>query len=204
MYRKKHLAASENRPLPKKKVSLLLVSLVLIAAIAVGSTVAFIATSTEPITNIFNPANVTIDIDEKIENGVKTDVKVKNTGNTDAFIRAQIVVTWKDADGNVSATKPVEDTDYTMTLNEADWFQGTDGFYYCTKSVAPDAPNNLTPVLIKECKKVDGVTPPEDYDLSVEIIASGIQSTPASAVEEAWKVVSVSNDGTLTKNRKEA
>lgn len=183
MYRKKHLAASENRPLPKKKVSLLLVSLVLIAAIAVGSTVAFIATSTEPITNIFNPANVTIDIDEKIENGVKTDVKVKNTGNTDAFIRAQIVVTWKDANGNVSATKPEEDTDYTMTLNEADWFQGTDGFYYCTKSVAP---NGSTPALITECKKADGVTPPDGYDLSVEIIASGIQSTPASAVTEAW------------------
>lgn len=197
MYRKKHLAASENRPLPKKKVSLLLVSLVLIAAIAVGSTVAFIATSTEPITNIFNPANVTIGIDEKIENGVKTDVQVKNTGNTDAFIRAQIVVTWKDADGNVSATKPVKDTDYTMTLNTTDWFLGDDGFYYCTKSIAPDAPNNLTPVLITECKKVDGVTPPDDYDLSVEIIASGIQSTPASAVTEAWGMT-VAN-GQLTK-----
>lgn len=183
MYRKKHLAASENRPLPKKKVSMLLVSLVLIAAIAVGSTVAFIATSTEPITNIFNPANVTIDIDEKFENGVKTDVKVKNTGNTDAFIRAQIVVTWKDANGNVSATKPVEGTDYTMTLNEADWFQGTDGFYYCKTSVAP---NGFTPALITECKKADGVTPPDGYDLSVEIIASGIQSTPDGAVTEAW------------------
>lgn len=67
MYRKKHLAASENRPLPKKKVSLLLVSLVLIAAIAVGSTVAFIATSTKSITNIFNPANVTIDIEKNLK-----------------------------------------------------------------------------------------------------------------------------------------
>ena len=196
MYRKKHLAASENRPLPKKKVSLLLVSLVLIAAIAVGSTVAFIATSTEPITNIFNPANVTIDIDEKFDNGVKTDVQVKNTGNTDAFIRAQIVVTWKDADGNVSATKPVlgEDKDYTMTLNETDWFLGSDGFYYCRTSVAP---KGSTPALIAACKKVDGVTPPDGYDLSVEIIASGIQSTPDSAVKEAWGMT-VAN-GQLTK-----
>ena len=195
MYRKKHLAASENRPLPKKKVSLLLVSLVLIAAIAVGSTVAFIATSTEPITNIFNPANVTIDIDEKIENGVKTDVKVKNTGSTDAFIRAKIVVTWKDADGNVSATKPVEGTDYTMTLNETDWFRGSDGFYYCKTSVAP---KGSTPALITACKKVDGVTPPDGYDLSVEIIASGIQSTPDSAVKEAWGMT-VDANGQLTK-----
>ena len=195
MYRKKHLAASENRPLPKKKVSLLLVSLVLIAAIAVGSTVAFIATSTEPITNIFNPANVTIDIDEKFENGVKTNVKVKNTGNTDAFIRAQIVVTWKDTNGNVSATKPVLGTDYTMTLNKNDWFLGSDGFYYCNTSVAP---NGFTPALITECKKTESSNQPEGYDLSVEIIASGIQSTPDGAVTEAWKVVSASN-GTLTK-----
>ena len=195
MYRKKHLAASENRPLPKKKVSLLLVSLVLIAAIAVGSTVAFIATSTEPITNIFNPANVTIDIDEKFENGVKTDVQVKNTGNTDAFIRAKIVVTWKDANGNVSATKPVEGTDYTMTLNDTDWFRGDDGFYYCKTSVAP---KGSTPALITECKKADGVTPPDGYDLSVEIIASGIQSTPDGAVTEAWGMT-VDANGQLTK-----
>lgn len=194
MYRKKHLAASENRPLPKKKVSLLLVSLVLIAAIAVGSTVAFIATSTEPITNIFNPANVTIDIDEKIENGVKTDVQVKNTGNTDAFIRAKIVVTWKDADGNVSATKPVEDTDYTMTLNTTDWFLGSDGFYYCKTSVAPNG--GSTPVLIEKCEKTG--TPPDGYDLSVEIIASGIQSTPDGAVKEAWGMT-VDANGQLTK-----
>lgn len=195
MYRKKHLAASENRPLPKKKVSLLLVSLVLIASIAVGSTVAFIATSTEPITNIFNPANVTIDIDEKFENGVKTDVKVKNTGNTNAFIRAKIVVTWKDANGNVSATKPELDTDYTMTLNETDWFLGDDGFYYCKTSVAP---NGSTPALITECKKADSVTPPDGYDLSVEIIASGIQSTPDGAVKEAWGMT-VDANGQLTK-----
>ena len=193
MDRTKHLAASATRPLPKKKVSMLLVSLVLIAAIAVGSTVAFIATSTEPITNIFNPANVTIDIDEKIENGVKTDVQVKNTGNTDAFIRAKIVVTWKDATGNVSATNPELGADYTMTLNENDWFRGSDGFYYCKTSVAPNG--GSTPVLIEKCEKTR--TPPDGYDLSVEIIASGIQSTPDSAVTEAWKVVSASN-GTLT------
>ncbi len=193
MYRKKHLAASENRPLPKKKVSLLLVSLVLIAAIAVGSTVAFIATSTESITNTFNPAKVTIDIEEKFKDGVKTDVQVKNTGNTDAFIRAKIVVTWKDTNGNVSATKPVEDTDYTMTLNEADWFQGTDGFYYCKTSVAP---NGFTPVLIEKCEKTR--TPPDGYDLSVEIIASGIQSTPDGAVKEAWGMT-VDANGQLTK-----
>ena len=196
MYRKKHLAASENRPLPKKKVSLLLVSLVLIAAIAVGSTVAFIATSTESITNTFNPANVTIDIEEKFKDGVKTDVKVKNTGNTDAFIRAKIVVTWKDANGNVSATKPVLGTDYTMTLNEADWFQGTDGFYYCNKSVAPNG--GSTPTLIEKCEKTESANQPEGYDLSVEIIASGIQSTPDGAVTDAWKAVSVASDGTLT------
>ena len=197
MYRKKHLAASENRPLPKKKVSLLLVSLVLIAAIAVGSTVAFIATSTNSITNTFNPANVTIDIAEKIDNGVKTDVRVKNTGNTDAFIRAKIVVTWKDTNGNVSATKPVlgEDKDYTMTLNETDWFLGSDGFYYCKTSVAP---NGFTPALITECKKTESSNQPEGDDLSVEIIASGIQSTPDSAVKEAWGMT-VDANGQLTK-----
>ena len=53
-------------------------------------------------------------------------------------------------------------------------------------------------MLIKECKKVDGVTPPDGYDLSVEIIASGIQSTPDGAVKEAWGMT-VDANGQLTK-----
>ena len=196
MYQKKHLATREKRALPKKKWSLLLVSILLIAAVAVGSTVAYIVTSTSALKNVFHPTSITVDVDEKIENDVKSDVTIKNTGTTDAYIRAQIIVTWKDADGNVAATKPVSGTDYTMTLKLTDngWFKGSDGFYYYSKSVAPDA---KTDVLITECKKSTGATVPAGYDLSVEIIASGIQSTPDNVVNKAWLVVTGSN-GTLT------
>lgn len=194
MYQKKHLATREKRALPKKKWSLLLVSMLLIAAVAVGSTVAYIVTSTNALENVFNPTKITVDVDEKFENGVKSDVTIQNTGTTDAYIRAQIIVTWKDANGNVAATKPVLGTDYTYTmelnLTDNGWFQGSDGFYYFSKSVAP---NDKTGVLITECKKMNGATVPEGYDLSVEIIASGIQSTPDNVVQEAWRVVTGSS-----------
>lgn len=196
MYQKKHLATREKRALPKKKWSLLLVSMLLIAAVAVGSTVAYIVTSTDALPNVFHPTGITVDVDEKFENDVKSDVTIRNTGTTAAYIRAQIIVTWKDANGNVAATKPVLDTDYTMTLDlNNGWFQGSDGFYYYSKSVEPNA---KTSVLITKCEKLADATVPAGYDLSVEIIASGIQSTPDDAVTEAWKVVSVL-DGTLTK-----
>ena len=35
------------------------------------------------------------------ENNVKKEVSIQNTGNVRAFIRAEVVVTWKDKDGNV-------------------------------------------------------------------------------------------------------
>ena len=110
---------------------------------------------------------------------MKSDVKIQNTGDIPAYIRARIVVTWKDANGKVSAV-PVKNTDYTIAFNETDWTQQGD-YWYCKTAV--DA-GGETPVLITKCEKKGNA--PKDYDLSVEILADAIQSEPASAVTEAW------------------
>ena len=55
------------------------------------------------------------------ENNVDTEKKnvtVTNTGNVDAFIRAAIIVTWKDSAGNIAATVPVEGYDYNLKLTQ--------------------------------------------------------------------------------------
>lgn len=165
-----------------KRSGILLAAVIVLLAGAVGGTWAFLVAQSEPVQNNFTYAHVSCTINEKFENDVKSDVKIQNTGDISAYIRARIVVTWKDASGNVSAV-PVKNTDYTIAFNEKDWTQ-QGGYWYCNTAV--DA-TGFTPVLITECKKTSNANVPDGYNLSVEILADAIQSEPASAVTEAWK-----------------
>lgn len=165
-----------------KRSGILLAAVIVLLAGAVGGTWAFLVAQSEPVQNNFTYAHVRCTIDEKFENGVKSDVQIQNTGDIPAYIRARIVVTWKDANGNVSAAVPVKNTDYTIAFNEKDWTQ-QGGYWYCKTAVNP---NGFTPELISECKKTANANAPKGYDLSVEILADAIQSEPASAVKEAW------------------
>ena len=63
-----------------------------------------------------------------------------------------------------------------------------DYYYYLT----PVAPRDSTPGSLLTCT----VTRPEnpEYRLSVEILATAIQSTPAKAVTEAWGVTPTSGN----------
>ena len=190
----------------------MILSLSLLLLLVIGTTVAYIYTATSPVKNIFEPSRVAcavvengrepvtgslVDIDETKEN-----VKIQNTGDTDAYIRVAVTVNWASADGTrVWAQKPAQGTDYTITFNDnSDWFDGGDGFYYYKKAVSPD---DLTSVLIDRAVLNDGVTSLKgtdgtEYFLSVEIVASAIQSAPADVVEEQWKV-SVGEDGSLSR-----
>ena len=174
----------------KKKSLITLVSLLAILCVTVGGSLAFLVDTDDPITNIFNPSEVTTAVTETNEGGVKKNVKITNTGDTEAFIRAAVVVTWQNAAGEVYGKLPVSGTDYTINFNTntqddpaGKWTKHSDGFYYWSASVAP---NETTGVLITSCDY--NANKPDGYHLAVEIIGSGIQSMPESAVEEAWGV----------------
>lgn len=164
-----------------KRSGILLAAVIVLLAGAVGGTWAFLVAQSEPVQNNFTYAHVSCTIKEKFDGTTKSDVQIQNTGDIPAYIRARIVVTWKDASGNVSAV-PVKNTDYTIAFNEneKDWTQQGD-YWYCKTAV--DA-GEETPVLITKCEKKGNA--PKDYDLSVEILADAIQSEPANAVMEAW------------------
>lgn len=163
--------------------------LVLVLGI-VGTTLAWLTDKTTDLTNTFEYAKVSCEVKEDFDYNTKSNVRVKNTGTTDAYIRATYVVTWQDDNGNVSG-QPVQNTDYTISLNETDWIKQGD-YWYCTKAIAPGAE---TPALINECKPVANKAP-EGYYLCVEILATAIQSQPAKAMGEAWGYTM--NNGTLT------
>ena len=98
----------------------LLIALVLLAAAGVGATVAFLHMKTDSIQNDFTYGKVSCEVLESFEKEddfyEKRDVRIKNTGNTDAYIRVLLVFTWKDQDGNVFVNRPEVDRDYQINL----------------------------------------------------------------------------------------
>lgn len=189
MYQGKHYKRSRRR---SGKSAALLVSILLILVVTVSGTIAFLMDSDGTLSNQFNPSQVTTAVNETLSNGTKKDVYITNTGNTEAWIRAAVVITWQDAEGNVYGQAPVPNTDYEIVWGTG-WLTGTDGFYYWT---SPVAANGKTGDLIESCTYVANA--PEGYYLTVEIIGSGIQSVPAHVFNTEWASsgLEVNGDGT--------
>lgn len=164
----------------RRWVLFLLVAVLLVAG--VGGVYAYITAKTAGLTNRFDPVEVTCQVEETFDGTVKQDVRIRNTGDINGFIRATVVASWVDSNGRVLATAPVEGADYTVEWGDGQWIKGSDGFWYHGAAVSP---NGTTSYLIKS---LSPISTPAGYHLQVQIIASAIQADPAEAVEAAWGV----------------
>ena len=188
----KHL--KKHRP-GRAKALLLIASLAVLLTATVGSTAAWLVSKPAAVENDFVPGKVACQVleDFGVESGtsVKRNVRVKNTGNTDAYIRVLLVFTWKDDKGNIFSNKPQEGKDYQIVMDDlTDWImQKSDAglYFYYKKPVAPDAE---TSKLIDSLRQIAGVTGPENgtYKLSVDILADAVQANPPQAVKDSWGV----------------
>ena len=188
---------------PKRSIKPFLIAfcVCILACAAVSGSLAWLISTPEQVVNSFTPGVVTIEVDEKFDSTTKSDVRIKNTGNVPAYIRVALVPAWVDDEGNIAA-KPASLEQLHNDCNiawgedgngyEADWFIGSDGFYYCKTVINP---GKSTPILIKSCT-VKGEE--HEYDFELQVIASAVQSLPTSTVGEVWPVV-VGTDGTLAK-----
>lgn len=201
----RYLKKSPGESRKKRSIPLAVLVLALVAGIflTIGGVIAYLSTYTGALTNSFAadaPTDPVISEDPfngNEKNNVKVDV---GRPGYSVYVRAAVVVTWKDSAGNVLGTAPVAGTDYSIDFNTSDWFfRASDGFYYHKKPVAyngTDDASTLTATLITSCTPKDGRTP-AGYGLNVEIIAQTIQAlgttdaddTPAA--EEAWGVTIV-------------
>lgn len=154
-----------------------------LALVGVGGVLAWLV-STDSLTNTFGVGAIGTEITEDFPQGgtVKQNVKIKNNGNIDAWIRAQVNIYWVDANGNQLWDVPAASTDYALvTSNSYNWLSGSDGYYYYVNPVAGGgSTDNL----------IDSLTTLKDYDdgrkLVCDIAAQAIQADPYDAVEEAW------------------
>ena len=188
----KHL--KKHRP-GRAKALLLIASLAVLLTATVGSTAAWLVSKPAAVENDFVPGKVACQVLENFgtESGtsVKRNVRVKNNGNTDAYIRVLLVFTWKDDKGNIFSNKPQEGKDYQIVMDDlTDWImqKSDEGVYfYYKKRVAPE---EETRNLIESLYQIATVTGPENgtYKLSVDILADAVQANPPQAVKDSWGV----------------
>ena len=192
-----------NKPVNRKthlrwnRSFVLVVSVLVLLVGIVGASLAYLSMKTEPVKNEFAYGKVSCEVLENFDGTVKNNVRIKNTGNIPAYIRARVVVTWKNENGDIYGTKPVlgsaadEDNknyDYSFDYNPSWICMTTDSgglYFYFPEFIGPDAETDW---MLYNFKKSENANVPEGYDLSVEILADAIQSEPVSAVEEAWGV----------------
>ena len=166
-----------------------------------GVTVAFLIKQTEKKVNEFSVATVTCEVHEKTDimgdategtqnANTKASIKVKNTGNIEAYLRVRLISYWvQEKDGELQR---VGKTSKMPAVSMAeDWVKGSDNTYYYIKPVQP---GEFTSELLKE-----GIVLAEEegYQQVVEVFAQAIQANPTDAVTEAWGV-NVDSSGNIT------
>ena len=161
---------------------LIVLALVLVLC-AAGGTIAWLATNTNSVTNTFVPAKVENQIEETTNDGVKSNVKVTNTGDVSAYVRAAVIVNWVDSAGNIAV--PPAGAAYSVEYNEGtdakQWTKVDDYWYY--NSVVPKGES--TGVLIVKAQETNA---PAGYHLQVTIVAESIQAEGmgAASAQDAW------------------
>lgn len=158
----------------------LLLALILVVGAAAGGTVAWLTQTTQTENNNFSYGTVSCAINESFDGTTKYNVTVTNTGNTPAYIRAACIVNWVDAQGNIAANVPAEYI-YSLSIPGAGWTAGSDGYYYYNSVVDADLTTEGSLLTCTSSHPADG-----EYTLSVKVIASAVQATPSTAVNEAW------------------
>lgn len=170
----------------------LILSLCLIFALAVGTTVALLVAHTNAVTNTFTAAKSEITIKENTDNGSKSEIYVTNEGTATSYVRVKLVMNWVSKDGKTISGEPVNiDVNYDTDK----WFK-QDGIYYYT---TPVGPNMTTDNLLQANSPITEPTEgkPDGCHLEVTVLAESIQAAPSKAVTDSWRV-GVDNNGYLT------
>ena len=166
-----------------KKPLLMIAALALVVALSIGLTSAFL-TSTRGLTNTFTPGEVSCEVKETVQNKVKSDIVVQNTGDIPAYIRVAVVANTVDAEGNITGAADAAVLNNKLVSNGSWNLNSDDGYYYYSGVVDP---NDSTLELLKpdESINLSGV---QVTVLAQAIQAHGVNSAGKSAAFDAWGV----------------
>lgn len=147
------------KPLFKTKRMLTATLLALVMMVAVGATLALMASTSNSVTNTFAAAQVETEIDEDLKDGNKK-VTIENTGKSPVYVRARIMVSGVAESQVAIVGSETEATDqnkvYLVMENQSQWQQADasakDNYYYYLNVLEPNqrTPNLLTKVVIPD------------------------------------------------------
>ena len=174
----RHSKEQNRNPFPILRVILILALL----TVSVGGVRAYLLHSDEVVSNSFvvdSHPSITVNTDYR--------VTISNTAYP-VYLRAAVVVNWKDAEGHILATVP---TGYKLTPGKdtqtgAAWVQHSDGFYYYNKAV--NSEEETLPVIAP----LTGIQ--DNYTLVADVAVQAIQAVGTTdadgkdAVFDAWGI----------------
>lgn len=193
-YEGKHRKAAapvHEKAIRTGRLTTMVIATVLLLALAIGGTLAWLSTKGDPITNTFTPSKVTCEVTESFDGVTKSNVNVTNTGDTDAYIRVKLV-TYRvnDKEQHIGGTALLP----PFTLG-ANWVKYGDYYYY----TLPVAPGGSPETNLTESMTLTGsYTDADGGKQAVDVMAEAIQSVPEKAVKAAWgEDFSINADGSL-------
>lgn len=201
MYQGKHGNANarkgRKRLFKHGRMAAMVLSMLLLLALAIGGTVAWLTADTGEVANTFTPSHVACEVTENFDGTTKSNVNVINTGDTEAYIRVKLV-TYRvnNAGQHIGGTAEIP----TFTLGE-NWVENG-GYYYYTKPVerGQSPAENLTDSMTLTGSYDDADGGKQVIEVMAEAIqAKGVDSTGTPAVKLAWGV-SVDADSKLDIN----
>ncbi len=126
-----------------------------------------------------------------------TSYTIQNTSNTEAYIRAAVLVNWKKADGSYLA-KP---TNTTFT-SESNWSHttvtGTENSYYYYTVKVPAQEYTTKLIVDSSTINANNTAPEAGATLEIKVVAEAIQATKGT-YSEAWQFTS--SNGGITEER---
>ena len=180
-----------KRPLNIRRLIPAILLLALLLTLVCGTVYAymFMRTGGENVT--FQPARVSCTVEETFDGENKSDIKVTNTGNVDAYLRVRLVTYWIHGEGE-NAGKVAAESSPALNIVPADgWLKGEDNTFYYK---VPVAPGKSTPSLFSGSLTLGQNG---EFLQVIDVFAEAIQANPATAVTTSWDVT-VDSSGTIT------
>lgn len=166
-----------NKQKHTQKALFVAISLFLLLTMIGGTTMAYLSTRGETVTNNFIPGNV--------QCVVRNDYSVENKSNTPVYVRAAIIVNWENARGEIHGIAPVEGADYKIILGNGWSFNTADGYYYYNKALSVSGTAQVSAPVVMD---VEQKTTNSGFALEVDILAEAIQAEgmDVSSAVQAW------------------
>lgn len=162
------------------RLTAMVIATVMLLALAIGGTVAWLTDKSPAVVNTFTPSQVRCEVVEDFndQTGVKSKVQVKNISDIPAFIRVKLVTYRTNGKG-----QHIGGTAELPAFNPGSGWVEHNGYYYYTQPVQPQ---NFTGILIDEIQLQDPYMDADGGRQAIDVMAEAIQSVPEAAVKEAW------------------